>query len=148
MAWLTADEAKAAVAAALHAAGYSGLAAEGSFWSEIIPKAASTAQQDILSVLLGRGFTLSQINSWDGQADCHRQQTVYWALVEGQGLLGLDPTLVQLVDRLDRRKWLLDAALVSGSDVLDPDDDSDQGRVGYGSLNSSDSKFGRAEWDQ
>ena len=146
MAWLTDTEAKAAVAAALHSAGYTALAADGAFWAQTIPKALTTAKYDILEILVGRrGYTAAQVDTWDMQADVRRQQIIYWSLVEGQGVQGLDPTLVSLVDKLDRRLWLETAALLVADGPIEPESET-VSLIGHGPLKTTDDLFGNKAW--
>jgi hypothetical protein len=135
------------VAASLHHADFAELLAAGAFWAQIIPGAMSAAQRDINAILLGdRGLTPGQVLTWTGLADTHRQQTLFWSIKEGQGLQGLDPTLVALVENFDVRTWLAEETLLDDNgDPIVPDDDV-VGPVGYGALDTTGSVFANKKW--
>ena len=88
------------------------------YYARIIPPAITQAYQDILSALLGRGYTVAQIDTWANAAVINQQQALFWVLTQTGGLGHYDD---QQIAKLDHRKNLKELALTdSGGNLILP----------------------------
>lgn len=81
-------------------------------WDQVIQDAIDAAYRDIQGALAERGYTVSQINTWEDGASVQRTQALYYALIFGAGLHNMEPWVI---DRLDQRKSLETAPVNSAS---------------------------------
>lgn len=78
-------------------------------WDRIVTRANKDAYNDIISILLGRGYSQSQIDAWDRGESIQTLQGLYWAFVHGAGLHNYDD---RWVNKFDQRAYLKDPALL------------------------------------
>lgn len=126
---------KADVQRALHLANANDLPP---IWDGIVSKSRVRAYGDIVSGLVGRGFTYTVIAAWDRGAEFERDLALWWALNEGAAL-GAYPD--KILDKLDRRPELATVIVTNtegGVPVL-----KGSGQIGRGALDDSDSIFKR-----
>jgi hypothetical protein len=108
----------------------------GNYWGEFILQAQTWAYQEIVSRLLARGFTPTQINSWDRGAEYERALTLWWALQRGAGLEGYDDKFLKMFDR----RAELNTVFVSVGGGWQPPADT-PGTVGTGALSTGRDMF-------
>lgn len=68
-------------------------------WNNLVAAAHSSAYQKIMGKLLGRGFTVEQINQWDDGANVERDLSLYFCFVNGAVLNNFDPQYIQRISR-------------------------------------------------
>jgi hypothetical protein len=76
----------------------------------IIEDSRRAANQEIYSVLLGRGYSDAQIEDWDRGIEFERDLALFWCLVKG-GALVIEDTRMRA---LDRRKELQEVSVTVG----------------------------------
>lgn len=105
-------------------------------WDRHIALALADGYNDIVGILLGKGFTMSQLDAWDSRVTYNRQQSTFWALVYGMQLG--DATDVDR-NKLDRRKDLTLAStiMINGAAVA-PGADDDASGIGGGYISEDD----------
>jgi hypothetical protein len=79
MAWITNNTLMVQVAARL---GLQNAAALPEHWSQIIPDANDTAYNEIVGILVGRGFSLAQVNQFDNIQNWNRTIALGYAFQE------------------------------------------------------------------
>lgn len=79
--------------------------------SSTITDSNNAAWNDILSILVARGYTMAQVDAWDQRVVYNTDIAMFWAFVKGR-LPIADGTMQ--VDKLDRRKELLEMVLLIG----------------------------------
>lgn len=67
--------------------------------STIVPDGHRRAYNEIVSALASRGYTLSQITSWDRGTEFEADLGVWASLVKGASLANVTPTLLEMYDR-------------------------------------------------
>lgn len=88
------------------------------YYARIVPDAIGRAYQDVLAALLGRGYTLPQVDAWGSNAVYNRDIALFWTLTLAGGL---GPYTDQQIAKLDRRKELERITLTdAGGNVLTP----------------------------
>lgn len=107
--------------------------------STIISDSLNAAYQEIVSRLAYRGYTQSQIDSWDRGAEFERDIALFWCLVKLGGLENADD---KFIARLDRRAEIDEIIVTVGGAVVDPD--VDEGPVSFGYLDTDRSEFVRS----
>jgi hypothetical protein len=103
------------------------------YWDQIVADAHEAATNDIYGALLARGYTQTQIQSWDRGAEFEKMQAVYYCLTEGAGLAGYDD---KWVAKLDRRATLKTVA-VTAAGVFQAPQGTSAGVVGFGYLDEA-----------
>lgn len=83
MAYITEAQLKEELAAYLHLTDSADLPA---WWSPIIATANDSAYQTIVEKLLGRGYTMANIDAWSRRVEFSKYIGVYRALVAGVGV--------------------------------------------------------------
>lgn len=101
--YITDDDLKDAVAAAL---GVSPSSALPAIWDDLIPNANTSATNDIATALMGKGYTSSQVASWDEVESYARDLGTFWALTRGAGLGNYSAPLLKSLDRREELKLL------------------------------------------
>lgn len=100
--FLTDDEAKTRLADVLKLKG--GAAELQGWWQSIVADANARAYEEITSLLIGRGYTLAQINAWDYGAGFQADLMLYFALSRAATTDHHDSAVgKQFIDSLDRR---------------------------------------------
>jgi hypothetical protein len=97
-----------------------------------IPDAIDRGYQEIVSKLLGRGYTMTQIVAWDRAAEFNRDLAMFWCAVQSANLDASD----LWVQKLDRRKELDTVAITIGGVLVNPGT-SGGGQVGFGTLDTT-----------
>ena len=99
----------------LSAVGVSNLPAQWA--STIVPDAHALAYADLVAILLERGYSQDQVDSWDFGGSYEGRLAVYHALCGGAGLQNLDK---KFIDSFDVREALKTVPLISGRKLLTP----------------------------
>lgn len=99
-------------------------------WDRQIPRAISTAYADLTGTLLGKGYTIEQLDQWDNREQFNRQQALFWLYTESGLGIGNDD---KEINKLDRRKELAESTtiMINGVPVAPGSTDS-VGGVGGG----------------
>lgn len=88
------------------------------YWDRFVAEANAAATNDIMEILLGKGYTLGQIDAWDSRTTYNIDIALYHALVKGAALADYNQ---ETVDKLDRRKRLEEqAALLINGALVQP----------------------------
>lgn len=113
--WITNDELKQRVAAMLNRSSVTELE---SFWDVHVSDGNDDAVVDIMKILLGKGFTSSQVDAWDNRVTYNRDIALYHAFTKR----GINSDIPQdKIDKMDRRQELLDAAgLMIAGEIVSP----------------------------
>lgn len=135
MPFLTDDDLKGSVKAFLKVKASEALP---TYWDEIITRSNDSAYQDIVGVLLGRGYTMSQISTWDRREEFNRDIGMFWALTRGMG--AHDYSDIHIM-KLDRRKELQTVALQTSNEQKDPE--RIEGIIVSGTLDDEDDLYTR-----
>ena len=126
---------------ALHLANLSDVPA---VWDNIITKSRLRAYGDIVSALLGRGFTMTVVSAWDRGSEFERDLALWWTLNEGATLGAYDDKMLSKLDRREELKTVIvTTGASSGTPALEP-----SGQIGQGYLDDSRSTFKRQVDDQ
>ncbi len=101
------------------------------YWLRLIEKARQTGYTDLTEILLGRGYTIAQLDAWDNREVYNRQQALFWLYTESSLGIGYDD---KEINKLDRRPQLLKAAtiMVNGVPVVPGGPADTGGSVGGG----------------
>ncbi len=78
-------------------------------WPAIVTASNLSAYQEIVGALTERGYTLTQIATWDRGGEFETDIGLFWCLTKGAGLHGNDPTFIF---KLDRRAELKDVPVL------------------------------------
>jgi len=98
-----------------------GLTLPDKYEEEIVPNCNQSAFDQIITILAGRGFAKSQLDSWVQRAEYNRHIGLYWCCVEGGGMDAVDASVVATFTRLDRRAELANCAILDASyNVIQP----------------------------
>lgn len=81
-----------------------------------VPSANQSAYDEIRGRLIGRGFTATQVDSWDRRAEFNRDIALFWCLVHAANLSATDVW----VGKLDRRAELDTVAVAIDGVVVLP----------------------------
>lgn len=103
-------------------------------WDVIVRDSNRSAYNEIVGVLLGRGFTLSQITSWARGAEFETDIGLFWCAIKGGGLEGYDD---KFINRLDRRKELKEVDVVVAGVFIEPADSD----IGTGDYDTTEDLF-------
>lgn len=101
-------------------------------WDTIITDANLAAEWDIKQALSGRGFSASQIASWDGATVYNVDLALFWALVKGGVTKSYQPVFIE---KLDRREELKTVTVTIGGVAVNP---SAVASVSFGRLKEQD----------
>lgn len=146
--YITNDQLQASVLAVLHTDPSN--PSLGSEWSTIIANANLSGCNDVREALLGKGFTIAQIEAWDQLGVYCLDQGTYWALLRaGVSNEQISEAKLKSFDRreeLDKKGFL-----TAGSTILYPmPDASPVGGISFGRnkvreqlSREYDRKFGR-----
>lgn len=128
--WISYDQLRSDVAAALQFDNPTDL---GQRWSTIITAANCAAQTDLTQMLLGMGYTIGQVNSWDDRVEAVRRLGLLYALQRGNPLGTLNADMVK---NLDPRSSIRESGGISiGGAPTSPTLEASQiGAIGSGSL--------------
>lgn len=109
------------------------------YWDRHVATARTDGYGDIAARLLGRGYTMSQLDAWDDRVKYNRHQALYWLFVEGYLPTDADD---REINKLDHRKELEDPGitLMINGQAVPPGstDETDGGSVGGGVIDESD----------
>lgn len=103
---------KQRVADALKVPGVSDLA---TWWNGICTAALASAEADVQGVLVGRGYTVDQVDDWPGGVATVSDLALFWALTNAGVLEAFDDKFVKA---LDRREQLKTVVLTDASGAL------------------------------
>ena len=122
--FLTDDDVRQSVAGLLKmdVAGLAG------YWDRLVKECHASAYYDVRGILLQRGFTSAQVDTWDRGAEFERDLTLYWCMVRGGTIVPAASS--EQLDRLDRRKEL-ETVLVESAAAPQPPA-HDPGRISHG----------------
>lgn len=109
-------------------------------WSRLAHDANIDAANDITEILLGKGYTQAQIDSWDARQTYNRDIAAHLALVKGGACNDYNQTTI---DKLDRRKMLreLVGLMINGTLVIPGASDDTGNGVGIGVIDDSNYRF-------
>lgn len=74
-------------------------AASQTNWDKIVSDSNEAAANDIVRVLVGRGFTKAQVDAWDSRKEFNRDLGLFWCLVKGGVKGNYDPEFIRMLDR-------------------------------------------------
>jgi hypothetical protein len=148
--WLTDDEVKDRLAGILQLQG--GRSALDPVWDEVVLRCHASAWKAVRSILMGRGYSALQLDSWDERQEyegdvaaafCLRDpaapQTETFRRMEGEESDYAVPDDPVVVRHLDRRPELYTLTLVAqDGTVILPPEDAIAGAVGFGSMRTDD----------
>jgi hypothetical protein len=89
-----------------------------SYWVGIVPQAHRKAYNWIAACLVGKGYTVAQLDTWDARQDYERDLSLWWCLVAGESEregaeASARPTMVpRLLFKFDCRTELKDPDFV------------------------------------
>lgn len=114
---------------------------DASYWPTLIADANLAAYNEIVGRLVARGYTKTQIDTWDRGAEVQKKIGLYWSLVEGGALDGFDDKWVNKLERyfLGQDNVLDTAILTASGEVLNPD--GAPGTVSLGPLKTDQDMF-------
>jgi hypothetical protein len=154
--WLTDLQVKDRLASILEVSG--GGTALPAFWDERVLRCHAAAWKAIRSILLGRGYTVAQLDTWDEREEyegdisaafCLRDgladQLDSWPRIEGDDRDYALPETQPILRHLDRRGELYALTLVdTNGDVIEVavEDTVEGSRVGHGAMSSTGDCFG------
>lgn len=96
-----------------------------STYDTLLPKGIVWAYRDIADILLGRGYTIAQIDAWDSAKTYNQQLALYWTIILGGVTHDYDE---DYLNQLDRREDLKTVVIAAGNVV--PDDETTGTTVG------------------
>lgn len=115
------------------------LPVQSAYWLPIVSDSRKSAWNDILGQLVGvRGYSQSQVASWDRGSEIEIDLGLFWCLVKGAGLHEFNDTFIK---HLDRREELKTMPITIGGVVVAPG--GAQPNISYGSLTDTQSTFYR-----
>ena len=114
------------------------------YWDNIITDANNSAWEDIREKLGRRGFTETQIDTWDRSEEFNKDIGLYWCLVKGGVGHNYDDRFIR---QLDRRAELETIQVTIAGAVVQPGDE-DLDAVGHGKMLRNDEGIRRptGEW--
>lgn len=105
------------------------------YWVRIITRCVERGYADIKNYLIGRGYTMAQLDQWDDRVTYTFDQALFFCYVEGGGP---EDQSERDIKRLDRLAWLLkekDGIAISIGGVMTPPGAPDPAAgMGCGSL--------------
>lgn len=104
------------------------------YWTRLITLTVNDGYNDCVARLLGRGYTMAQLDGWDDRVRYNRDQCLFWLFVRGFLPSASDD---REVDKLDHRKELetVTTIMVNGVAVPPGATDVDAGAsVGSGTI--------------
>lgn len=130
--WATSDPVKDRIAAFINLAG--GRAALKPWWDELVDRAINRAYADLLAGLVGRGYTVAQLDTWDARASISVELAAYYAILDGQWDTDVDDAKLARLDprqRIwgDRDRKLPPLMLTAGGAMLLPTSAVGSGRL-------------------
>lgn len=100
------------------------------YWDNQCADAAATGYSDILGILMGKGYTMAQLDAWDTRVQFSRQQSLFWLLTESSLGIGYDD---KEINKLDRRKELQEAVTIMiNGEAVKPGATGDVSGIGGG----------------
>lgn len=100
------------------------------YWSRLIEKARQTAYSDLIDILIGRGYTIAQLDAWDSREVYNRQQALFWLYTETSLGMGYDD---KEINKLNRAEQLRKATTIMINGVaVKPDAPAANGGIGGG----------------
>lgn len=120
--------------------------------TRIVAASIETAQEDMRTVLYGRGFTEAQLLTWTGLHHYHRHQSMYWCEVELRE--SFKDVEGELLKRKDRVGELAELVLFDDGGGLILPLNPFQGGITFGNFADRDAfntrraneKFWRGDW--
>ena len=111
----------------------------GAHWTEIITRSHAEAYEEIVNKLTARGFTLSQITSWDGGAQCERLHSLYYCFLYGASAVAgiLNAKDFNQGPKLDK----MGALVISGVWTKPGNTTDEPGMVSGGAFDTSGDRF-------
>lgn len=91
----------------------------GTNYDLIVADANSATQNEILGALLGRGYTESQIRSWDRVQEFNTDIALFWAITNG-GAASTASYDFEAINKLDRRKELATVDVMINGKLVQP----------------------------
>lgn len=91
--------------------------APGTNWDLIVSDSNDAAINAIKGTLLGRGYTDSQIRSWDRVAEFNADIALFWCLVNGGVTENYDD---RMINKLDRRSELVNVDVMIDGKLVQP----------------------------
>lgn len=110
------------------------VAALPAYAANIVTEQHVTAYNQIVSALLGRGYTLAQITAWDDGPNYERRIALFLILSDVGGLGGFDDKFIKTYDC---RKDLQTLLLAIGGVFVAPGVAAGPGTVGFGQEDTS-----------
>jgi hypothetical protein len=101
------------------------------YWDRNCVRAMNKAYADLSSILLGKGYTIEQLDQWDYRADYSRQQALFWLFTETSLGMGYD---FAAIDKLDHRAELREGATILIGGIPVAPGGSDTGGIGGGCI--------------
>jgi hypothetical protein len=126
--WFLAADLKQDVADALKESSVANLEP---YWDSQCQKAVDAAYRDLSGILLGKGYTIDQLDSWDFRVSYSNDQALFWLMTRTSLGMGYDD---KEINKLDHRKELLESAtiMIAGAPVAPGS--ASAGGVGGGSI--------------
>lgn len=89
----------------------------GPQWGNICTMAVDDGYKDIATIMIGKGYSETDVLAWDRLTSFHRLQSLYYAFVHGAGLHNFDD---RWVNKLDQRDALRspDMAITSSGGIV------------------------------
>lgn len=100
------------------------------WWDGVCTAALASALADVQGALIGRGFTVAQLDLWDSYDAVVLDQAVFWAGNRAGGMEAFDDKFIK---QFDRREWLKTVVVLDGDGAL----------VGSGTVG-----HGKPKWDE
>jgi hypothetical protein len=106
------------------------------YWLRIADRVLNDGYNDCVSRLLGRGYTMAQLDGWSDRVRYNRDQSLFWLFVRGFLPSNSDD---REVDKLDHRKELETALtiMVNGVAVAPGATENDGASVGGGTISEA-----------
>jgi hypothetical protein len=109
-------------------------------WDNIIHDSNSSAKNEILTKLYARGYSLTQIQTWDRVEEFQTDIGLYWCLVKGANL-SLATITLEIIKLHDRRGELDEIGILEGGVIVPPDDTTVGGEVSAGEFDTSTDRY-------
>lgn len=106
------------------------------WWQGLVRRCQASAYQEIVGVLIARGYAKSQIDQWDRGDEFERSQALYYLFSTPQGGGMFDK---EAIDRWDKRKDLRTVLLSIGGKWQRPGESP--GTIGCGRQSSENDIF-------
>lgn len=132
--YITDADLKASLASAVHVDSSS----LSPFWDDLVSKSNQAAYQDVVTGLMGRGFTFAQVNAWDRRVEFNEDIGIYWCLLRG----GLTADYGEGWKNLDRRKELTSVFLTINGIMQNPGNQPGQPEFDFTPIGSGQQQTG------